>query len=41
MFLALVGLVLAVALAGHGWARLDEDRLRMLRREKMLELGWV
>ena len=41
MFMTLVGLVLAVVLAGQGLARLDEARLRVARRAKLLDLGWT
>lgn len=39
MFIALVGLALAIALTGLGLARKDEARLRVMRRAKLLELG--
>ncbi len=41
MFMTLVALILAVALAGQGLARRDEARLRVARRAKLLELGWT
>jgi hypothetical protein len=41
MLLTLVGLVIAVLLAGQGLARLDEARLRVARRTKLLEQGWA
>ncbi len=39
MFLALIGLVIAIALLGRGLERQDEARLRVMRRAKLLELG--
>ena len=41
MFITLVGLALAVVLAGQGLARKDETRLRVARRTKLLDLGWA
>jgi hypothetical protein len=41
MVIALFGFALAAALVGHGLERMDEARLRALRRAKLSELGWV